>query len=141
VGRQYCPHSRRQRPGSIQDGATAGAPSPSTARIEISQWRNCHGGFEGGRDDATWRLTAPDCPQRRVRLLIWLSMIHDALISGELYSLLECGDGGIESGSTPKYRRRRTTVGNGALDSARIDEATEAARATLDFEDRTVRWT
>jgi hypothetical protein len=106
-----------------------------------SQWWNCDGRFEGGRDGETWRLTAPHRPQLRVRLLIWLSMIHDALCSGALHDLLERGDGGIESGSTPKYRRRRTTAGNGALDGATIDEATEAARAMLDFVNLTVLWT
>jgi hypothetical protein len=38
-------------------------------------------------------------------------------------------------------RRRRTMAGNGALDGAIIDEATEAARAMLDFVDLTVLWT
>jgi hypothetical protein len=32
-------------------------------------------------------------------------------------------------------------AGNGALDGAIIDEATEAARAMLDFVDLTVLWT
>jgi hypothetical protein len=64
-------------------------------------------------------------------------MIHDTLRSGTLLDLLERSDGGIESGSMPKYRRRRAT----ALDGATIDEATEAARAMLDFGDLTVLWT
>jgi hypothetical protein len=77
-----------------------------------------------GRYCATWRLTAPHRPQERVCLPIWLSMIRDALFSGALHDLLECGDGGLEIGSTAKYQRRHTTAGNGALDSASIDKET-----------------
>jgi hypothetical protein len=51
-------------------------------------------------------------------------MIRDALFSGALHDLLECGDGGLEIGSTAKYQRRHTTAGNGALDSASIDKET-----------------